>query len=225
MRQQKWWVTPGVLGQSYTTQDELKKVIQGICNNATLDQPMDIGLQILMIDLLQHHHEWTAKAGVGIKHLEVRINFGGYKPTRGIWIVRTDASEIDISWTTVFKPGGGASVKDNTAAAARREVMAQIVAVRAEQEGGECPICGELLVTDLHVDHCPPITFDSLLAQWLARRKLSYGDIQIDDKGIIALFVDRALAADWQNYHETHAQLRLIHAHENLTLPRIAVVA
>lgn len=226
MKGSKWWASEGVLGQVFRTKQELEERIRVIANGATLNVPLSPDEQAFLLAVLVHHHDWADKAGVGVAHLEIRNNPGALGSTRGIWIERLDRSEIDISWVVALKPGGQSSAKNDVAAAARREVDDQVKAVRDAQEGGACPICGKLLGTgQTHVDHCPPITFDSLLKRWMSGRNLSLADIQIEDKGIYGLFADRSTASDWQRYHQTHAQLRLIHAHENLSLLRTAATA
>ena len=214
----KWWKDPGVAGEIFDTKKALEQRIRDINKAASLDTPLAADDQNFLIAVLQHHYQWVEKRGAGISHLEIRLNSGhGYKPTRGIWIVRADGTAVDISWVVALKPGGESSPKENVLAAARREIESQIVECRNSEVGQDCPVCGEPLVDGLHVDHRSPRTFDKLFGDWMADRSHTFEAIEVEDFGLYALFEDRGVAEDWQKYHCVNADLRLVHAEENLT--------
>ncbi|OXE36631.1 MAG: hypothetical protein CGW95_06575 [Phenylobacterium zucineum] len=214
----KWWKTEGVLGQVFQTQESLKVAIRAIVNPAPLNTPLPNDQAAFLMDVLKHHHDWAGKRGAGVSHIEVRMNPGTFGSTRGLWLSRVDGSEIDISWVVPLKPGGRSSPKENVCAAARREIMDQVLDVRKKQEGGVCCICGHDLVGSTHVDHAPPVTFDVMLTDFLRTRNLDWSDVEVQDMGVYAVFKDRKLADDWQLTHSLVADLRLIHKHENLSI-------
>ena len=217
---EKWWAIEGVCGKTYRTKGELVEAIRALNNKAELNEPLCTLDREWLIDILKHHHDWAAKRGAGVKHIEVRMNPSHTGSTRGLWIVRLDGSEVDISWVVALKPGGRSSAKDNVCAAARREVFEQVLATRAAQTGDACPICGEPLLLKTHVDHAAPFTFDNLITTFLAGMGLAWGDVGVDDFGVYSMLSDRALAEQWKDYHARYAVMRLIHKHENLSLGR-----
>lgn len=216
----KWWALEGVCGKVYKTKAALVDDIRSINNGAPLNEPLCTLDRSFLINVLKHHYDWQAKRGAGIAHIEVRMNPSHTGSTRGLWVTRLDGSEVDISWVVALKPGGQSSAKENVCAAARREIFDQVLAARTEQDGKCCPMCGEPLLRKTHVDHAAPNTFDSILTGFLHAYGHSYESIGVDDFGTYSMFENRALAADWQDYHVQLADLRLIHAHENLSLGR-----
>ena len=55
-------------------------------------------LYLLIKEIFVNHNEWEIKKGVGIDHLEVRIS-STFRKNKEFWIVRTDGTETDISYT------------------------------------------------------------------------------------------------------------------------------
>lgn len=217
----KWWASTGVLGRIFKTKGALVDAIRSINNSAALNQPMRQEDQEFLLDVLRHHHDWHAKSGAGVQHLEVRMNEGTFGSTRGLYIRRVDGSEVDISWVVALKPGGKSSHKESACAAARREILDQTLAARKEQEGGNCSLCGLPLLDKTHVDHMHPNTFDSIFSDFLLSEGIAYQDVDVADMGIYAVFADKELSKRWQEFHRDRAVLRLIHAHENLSITKV----
>ncbi|TDX21602.1 uncharacterized protein DUF3223 [Modicisalibacter xianhensis] len=206
----KWWQP------QYKRQADLIEEIRGQINSARLNQPLGPANEAFFLWVLSHHHEFEEKRGCGIRHLEVRENWFHGKATRGLWIVRTDGSEIDISWRTAIKQGGAMGHEANVKAAARHEVADQIEKFRASSWihlGELCELCSEPLLQGQlhHVDHIEP--FDELLRDFVCD---DYSLIQLKDKGLYGEFACRGMAAQWSQYHAYNAKLRLVHAVCNL---------
>lgn len=218
---EKWWADTGVLGRIFKTKGALVDEIRRINNSAVLNQPMSQEDQEFILDVLRHHHDWHAKSGAGVQHLEVRMNAGTFGSTRGLYIKRVDGSEVDISWVVALKPGGKSSHKESACAAARREILDQTMAARQAQEGGACSICGQPLLEKTHVDHMHPNTFDAIFSDFLLSEGMDYQAVDVQDMGIYAVFADQSLSKRWQEFHRSRAVLRLIHAHENLSIPKV----
>ena len=215
---EKWWKKEGVLGFMFASQEALRSRIRSIVNQADLNTHLGEQDTSFLIDVLRRHHRWEEKQGVGVHSLVVRLNpppgFGS--ATRGIWIVRKDGSETDISWVTPLQRGGASTAKKDVALAARREVSDQTRSMHDRMRGTPCPICGEPL-RQVHIDHVAPLTFERLLSDWLKLEGLNVGAVEVSDLGIENAFADRELAARWAKYHERNAILRAIHPHENLS--------
>lgn len=208
-KQEPWWNTEFGL----KTQGELKTKIQAICNNpSNLNNPLSDQDTEFLVKVLKLHHEFSYKIGTGIKHLEIRVNQKpGMKPTKGIWIERTDHTSINISWTHALFPGGKPTTKEDVCKAERFEVMEQIHEC-SKMDVDICELC-KLPIHKQHeeidVDHIQ--LFDSLFISFLSTVNLSYPDIIINDLGIDSRFIDRSLASKWIRFHKEFAKLRLVH--------------
>ncbi len=218
----KWWKSEGILGEIFRTQNALKIRIRSIINQAEYNAPLAEADEAFLIDVLRRHHNWEMKQGAGIVAVVVRVNPSpGFGPaSRGLWLIRADSSEVDISWIFPLQRGGANSAKNDLSRAARREVSDQTCAVYNRHRGTNCPICGKVLLTG-HVDHIAPLTFDRLLSDWLAVEGVNVDDVNVADLGVENAFVDRELATRWSHYHLANAKLRLIHLEENLSSAKL----
>lgn len=213
----RWWKNEGVLGTKFSTQAELKTRIREVVNRAEINKPLQEADAAFLTDVLRRHQRWEAKQGPGVKAIVVRMNpppgFG--HATRGLWLIRTDSVEMDISWYAPLERGGALYAARGVALAARCEVSDQTRAVFDRFRGTPCPVCGRPLMTG-HVDHVPPLTFIQLFSNWLTVEAIADTDIELSDIGTTSLFADRLQAARWSDFHQANATLRLIHPEENL---------
>ena len=218
----RWWNSEGVLGETFATQDALKLRIRQIIAQAEFNVPLAESNRVFLVEILRRHHDWGAKQGVGVLTVVVRLNpppgFG--TATRGLWLIRADDTEVDISWVVPLQRGGASTAKKDVSLAARREVADQTRLVFERLRGTACPICSNPLLTG-HVDHIAPATFDRLLADWLTAEGLTLQDIEVADLGVENAFTNRDLAARWSKYHLDNAKLRVIHPGENLSVARL----
>lgn len=194
------------------TKEEVEKKIQAVVASVPNNYPIAPEKAEFVLNVLKHHYKWGMKVGVGLKHLEVRDNLN----TRGFWIVRTDGSEIDISWVVALQPGGRPSQKEEVDWAARDRIKDQIAEHHAKGPCANCPICKKLMIRGqgLHVDHV--YEFWRLLADFLTTQGLTHDDIEHEDAGIGCRWVDDRLATEWADYHKRNAKLRLVHEKCNL---------
>ncbi len=210
-----WWKNVTLCGKTYRFKRDLEADIRAVVARAGVGVPLTPVDTAFIVAVLAHHPEWAEKTGCGLAHIEVRINRCATSVTRGFWIVRRDGTAVDISWVWALaaKPMPRSQV---VAQAARAEVIEQTRAVREASLGQPCRVCGEPLLTDVHVDHAPPLTFADLLAAWLDGAGVTEASLALVDGDIEPRFSDRALAADWQDFHRLFANLQAIHKHENL---------
>ncbi len=169
-----------------------------------------------MLGVLALHKEAAQKVGVGVASFSVEVNPHG---TRGFWLTRTDGTRTDFSFIACLTPPShGQEVKH----AFREEVRDQIAEFRAAQSaGGLCPVTGDLLTEDAHVDHVMP--FIQLTSDFLACYNLEDNDIRVTkttDGQTRTLFTNRFLANLWKSFHLEHAQLRLVSKRANLSILR-----
>ena len=208
----KWWKDELNMPTKAMVEDAIRNIVSKYPNK----QPIT-GSDLTFLDaVLRHHYQYEAKVGCGIKQLEVRTNPSWNGATRGLWIVRTDGSEVDISWVVALKPDGRPDVKEDVAKAARYEVYQQI---HHHHEHGACDLCPLCHLPmergiNVHVDHAEP--FSLLLDKFLKTKGLNYDQIVIEDLGLDSRFRDRALGQEWHDHHAQNASLRLTHAQCNL---------
>ena len=208
-----WWKDELGISTKAEVENKIRSIVARHQNNTKIGDAD----QVFLVSVLQHHYQYVAKIGCGLNHFEVCSNPNWIGNTRGLWIVRIDNSEIDISWVVALMPQGRPAVKHDVSTAARYEVFPQI---HAHHESGDCSVCPLCFVdmrrgAGLHVDH--KIPFTNLLADFLAANGLTYEGICIEDLGIDSRFKDRTLASAWQDYHRHNAVLRLTHAQCNLS--------
>ena len=209
----KWWKSELGIAQKSDVEGRIHAIVKSNVDRVALNA-MD---QHWMEQVLKHHYQYKAKIGCGLKHFEIRTNYGDFKPTRGFWIVRTDGTSIDISWPTAMQPHGRPSPQNDVSYSARFEIKNQI---DAHHKGGICnlcPLCDREMErgVNLHVDHAVP--FKQLLADFLHSKSLTYEQVAIEDLGLSSRFADHGLGAEWQTYHQSHASLRLTHGKCNLS--------
>lgn len=179
------------------------------------------------------HDEWDDKTTggfVGFTTMTVRANG---KVTRCFAIQTADGDLIDISFPHAIRQIETA----RTAAlipqalrdfrnAARVEIARQTINYRASalSSGTPCSVTGlPLTASSCAVDHHGR-SFDELLLAFCQLRSINPLRVQVDSvHGVQARFVDRALAQDWQSYHQQQAQLRVIEKTANLKIPKARV--
>ena len=120
----KWWKSEGVLETAFATQADLKVHIRGIIDGAELNTPLEESAAAFLIDVLRRHHNWVDKEGAGIISIVIRLNPPpGFGPARrGLWLIRGDGSETDISWYAPLHRGGALYEARGVTLAARAEV-------------------------------------------------------------------------------------------------------
>ena len=205
-----WWKTELGIDTKKEVEDKIRLIVKS--SPLVIDK---VNTEFL-IKVISHHHHFENKCGVGIKHLEIRTNPSWNGPTQGIWIIRNDDTEVDISWVTALKPDGKPSIKEDISNAARYEISPQI---HDFHENGNCSICELCKNTmnrgnGLHVDHIKP--FEHLFLDFLQGKHITYSDIQTEDLGVESQFRDRILAKEWHQFHKEKSTLRLVHKRCNL---------
>lgn len=156
----------------------------------------------LLSEVFPLHPDWPEKVGSGVDRVEVRI--GGVYKSAAFWLVRTDGSEVDISYKVSLD---GHRVYSTFIAAARNEVSGQTLQWKRENPA---PAEG------MHCDHVHP--FDAILKDWL-----ELVDLKAEEIGVVRqrvghsdLFLSRDLAVSWQRYHRAHARYQWLEAAANV---------
>jgi hypothetical protein len=172
--------------------------------------------------LLERHHEFEQKHGVGI--LYFRIIQAPYS-ARGFGITRTDWTTTDFSYRKCIYNSG--TPLQALIRVFRKEVDDDILQAKLRyfaENGDElgrvaCKETGALVsIEESEAHHAPPHTLDVLAKLFLSARKI------VPDWALLApladnefgrSLVDRALAAEWREFHNQHADICIISTLEN----------
>lgn len=182
--------------------------------------------ELIMLDLLQMHPNVKRKIGDGIDYIGI-----GSPPefpnTRCFWIYRQDGTGTDFSYKECFRPS---THRENALVAMRRGISGDIRAYKQRMFAGKdlytCPVLGtEHTVSDTHVDHPPPVEFETLVQDFLTRERLRIEDIEYESVDGMAgcLISDPTVLASWIEFHDMWSNLWLIsrRAHVEVTKLRL----
>lgn len=180
----------------------------------------------LICGLLACHPETIEKTGAGVAYFSIETD-AVFGRTRHFVVHRIDGSHSDFSFHACID---GRNERRDRLEALRRAVKPQIVAFRDGRFGcGEkllCPLRGVPITREAyHVDHQPPVYFQSLVEQWLHEEAIQLGDVRITapgDNQVVANMTDDAQISSWCNLHARHAKLRLLSPRGNLSDARRA---
>lgn len=156
----------------------------------------------LLTYVFPRHPDWEEKQGPGVSHVEVRPT-GSFK-SLGFWLIRTDKTEVDISYKVSLD--GRGTLYARTMSAAREEIHIQIQAWKVKNPA---PRAG------MNCDHVYP--FEALFKDWLQVVRLQHEEIHVTRQlvGHSDLFLSRELGLSWQRYHKEHARFQWLTAQEN----------
>ena len=73
----------------------------------------------------------------------------------------------------------------------------------------------EFPMTELSIDHTPPLTFDALLLSFVKEHSINPMDVAVVRREGWTLLIDDRLADAWRDYHRERAVLRPISTGEN----------
>ena len=207
-----WFKLVGVLGVQYATKSAITEAVRNVINPLPPGMKMSGDDLDFMLAVLSHHPEWSEKCGSGVASVEVRMNIGAHFANKGLWLLRTDGSEVDISWRCAIDaapPTYDKLVRD----AARHAIFDQVQHVRDSANlRSRCHICDLPLDGETHVDHAL-ITFEQLFSAWHKDKR----EFRLLDTGLHPVFADEVTRADWQEFHRLFSDLRLVHKRCNLS--------
>ena len=158
----------------------------------------------LLCHLLHMHPDAAEKVGPGIKHFSVRKAPEHFSDC--FYVTRIDGTSVHFSLVKCLESKGpGSRLKEcHYYKALRFAVYDQTKLfkdLRFENGANICAISKkEAAWEDLEVDHAPVI-FRELADAWLETEGLKLHEVQMDD---------RRQHTSWTEYHDEHAQLRLI---------------
>jgi hypothetical protein len=175
--------------------------------------------------LLERHHEYAQKVGVGIDHFEVIMTEHGSQCFR---IIRTDGSGTDFSYTRCIS-GRAPSRKSEVSKGFRHAVRIDLFRARdkfyAQHKDSEglitCAVTKERIKpSDGHMDHRPPTTFELIVTTFLASRGLNLDAVPISasaDDQVFTEIADTELQEAFRKYHAKVAILDFVKSTVNLS--------
>lgn len=208
----------------FGTKAEAKTAVQKILNENQLRDTLRGNEDIFIRDLIALHPATEDKIGCGIDHVEIRRD-PSYGTTRCFYILRTDGSSTDVSY---IKCIDGEKRRQLLRPALRKEILPQILQFKQAQfaTGAQrCPYTDEVLNFDTcHIDHLPPMTFETLVTEWLKLNGITEADVQFterEDNASTRSMTKVSQIESWTNYHYRHAQLRILSRRGNLSNSKI----
>jgi len=186
--------------------------------NGLVSDPSDYEF---LIAIFKNHPNWTKKQGVGIDHIEVRIN-----PTwknKCFWIYRIDNTNTDISFNECIS---STSIDKKIECACRNAISQIIIEERNKYINKlpfNCPITGDLILdsNSFHIDHYD-LTFKEVFKSWLVNqnKELLINSLNNDseDKNSKVVFTNQDIINDFINFHNNHTHLRAVSIKANLSV-------
>ncbi|MFD8442575.1 DCL family protein [Streptomyces globisporus] len=205
----------------YRTKGEAKEAVRKVLYRynvgSIVDQEDD---HLLLLDLLDMHHEADDKIGPGVAAFAIAPPQRG--PYPGFEVIRTDGSRIDFSYQTCLKPP---SYRQQVMNVMRDEVKSTINAYFESRKMAGSLISDQsgtpLDNSNTAVSYFRGPSFVDI-AEEFTETVGGWEAIELTPSTEPGLgkFKDRDLAERWFNHHEEHAALGLLSSQENQRRPR-----
>lgn len=200
----------------FKSKKSAKDYIRALINRCEMDKDLEGEDLSFVLSLLEYHHEYLYKRGVGIA--SIYVSSPPVYSSRCFYIKRLDGSTTDFSWITCID---GENLKKDVLEAFRTAIKYQIDDFRAKElrVTTHCPYTGEALTAKhCHVDHVYPNTFINLVEEFVWPFNLQ--DVRItpsSDNQYCSELADPLERSQWQAFHLKHAKLRLLSPTGNLS--------
>lgn len=215
-------------GVEFNSQQQAIAYFQEMLNRYTDGQIIVGADHDMLLALLQRHPDADQKIGCGVRRF---YRDKTDKPYSCFWLERTDGSKTDFSYRMAIR-GKKKSLSQEFSAGCRSAIQADLQAYRARffEEFADaagrvrCQLTGEpISLYESHVDHEAPLTFQRLVADFIAENQLEITPEMlstVEDQQFQTTIVDAELREQFRRYHNEKAKLRVIKAQENLRLPK-----
>jgi hypothetical protein len=208
-------------GLTFPSKGDAKQFFGEIRNRYADGARLDEEDDGLIRGLLACHPETKEKTGAGVAYFCVETD-AVFGRTRHFVVHRIDGSFSDISFHACID---GRNEKRDRLEALRGAVKSQIVVFRDRCFDTSatliCPLRGVAVTrAAYHVDHQPPLDFQSLVDRWLLTHAMTLDGVQITtpaDNQIVARMTDAAQITSWCDLHQRLAKLRLLSPRGNLS--------
>lgn len=207
-----------IIGGTTYTKTQATQLFRQMVRTSLLGQPIPQPDHAALAEILPRHPRYAEKVGNGVAAF--RVVGGGRFGTRMFEILRTDDTTMTFSYLACLSASEEGPAKD-AIWAMRCEAMEQTRSFfddAFKRTAVFCEITGERLTPkNSHVDHMRPLTFQRLARDFLASRNIQPGAVAtVRGPSSTSTMADRDLAQAWQEYHQTHAKLRIASKRANL---------
>ncbi|SEG85188.1 Protein of unknown function [Actinacidiphila yanglinensis] len=213
----EFWIGPRKYRTKGTAEEAVRAVLYRYQLGETVDAEED---HLLLVDLLDMHHEAAEKIGPGIEAFAIAPPQIGSSP--GFEVVRVDGSRIDFSYKTCMKPP---TVRQQVLNIMRSEVQPQANGYfEARKEAGRLVSdqSGQQLdSSDVAVSYFRGPAFVDIAEEFAAMVD-GWDSIPMTPSTEPGLgrIADRELAERWKDHHQERAVLGLLSKKENQRRPR-----
>ncbi len=198
-----------LLDKEFKNQKEFVEFIRGILNKYDAHQELDHIDSRYIKMLVYLHPNAKEKVGNGIDRIFVRRN-PTFPDQKQFIIIRIDKSLIDFSYLKCIR-GVDHTPLQKFKGAARQAISDQIIFYKDQK------VDLHMEMGKVHADHVIP--FDKLVTDFIKEEQIDVDKIKIIGKTRYE-FKDKELKDKWKKYHDIHALLQMISAHDNLTKKR-----
>ena len=196
---------------------DTKNYIRQIINQYGTDTVISKKHFDFMLNVLKKHPSAIEKIGCGVKNMWFENTIYGNKC---FWLERVDGTKTDFSFLQCFT---NLNPKADFLKACRKAIEPFIIDFRDGVFGNEetvfCPILNiSITKHESHVDHYG-ISFIKIVRMFVELENVDFKKIKfIHEIGVT--FNDLNLKNKWIDFHNSHAQLRVISAIANQKLPK-----
>ena len=183
------------------------------------------GYEILN-NLIKSHPEYLEKIGCGVKYFFIQKSKWKYNQCN-FMIKRIDDSEIDFSFVTCLSGIGKSHWNHIFRDIIKQQIddfRSEALKVIGDKNKFICSHTNLKFKTIFsHVDHVYPITFESILNEFITSRKLDLEKIPLSEdlgNSEVMKITDENIKSDFYNFHQERAVLRLVVSTANLQAKR-----
>lgn len=205
------------IGSMKTTKEDVQKILYAFANLSIDNKSTEHNT---LFELLKKHPDADKKIGCGVDYFYVQQS-KWKKNQYNFMIKRVDGSSVDFSFNKCLHPERKTSKEINWGLIFRNVVKDQTDAFRvsAFEAVGEDDkfVCSQTKLKFKkiysHVDHVYPLTFDSILLEFIDVEKIDLNKIRLsEDKGTseVREILDENIVRLFSDFHRERSVLRIV---------------
>ena len=220
-------MTTTIANETFTTQASVQRKCDAIKEAFADGEPIRGEALTFLAQVLRHHPDFDLPAPMSEATIYMdALPFG----KRGFYVSFPGQAPTAVGVKKAVKALFGKTNKVSTVLfdfkiACRHAIAQQVIAKRrefighnrenldgtfvSEMSGQEFPM------TELAIDHTPPLTFDALLLAFVKEHGINPMDVAVVRREGWTLLADERMADGWREYHQQRAALRLISTRES----------
>jgi hypothetical protein len=206
-------------GMTFARLDDAKGYLRDKVENYEIDKPIPDADISLWFQVIQRHEWFGEYVTHGIHYFAA--TWSEQRPNLRNMVVVNDQGEQKPFSYQKYLSGGPLSKLAKVGAALRTEVGQQITDYRTNKFAGQPTVLSAISGKPLterrcHVHHSGK-PFLQIVDEFLLLNNHRWDDMETEAAGATGYRLrDRVIAADWADFHRTHATLEIVSAEENL---------